>query len=89
MKDRALAFGWDQTGLGILSISDNPVNPTSFKSLIEKHGEITLQEIFEFEETYISELNRSKQGVAVRIVGGQSSQSFGHLVELNLRVDAV
>ena len=25
----------------------------------------------------------------VRIVGGQSGQSFGHLVELKLRVDAV
>ena len=27
--------------------------------------------------------------VSVRIVGGQSGQSFGHLVELKLRIDAV
>ena len=27
--------------------------------------------------------------ILVRIVGGQSGQSFGHLVELKLRVDAV
>ena len=30
-----------------------------------------------------------RYSLAVRIVGGQSGQSFGHLVELNVRVDAV
>ena len=64
VKDRAREFGWDQAGVGILSIPDDPVNPTSFKSLIEQHGEITLQEIFEFEETYISEPNISAQDAA-------------------------
>ena len=41
VKDRAREFGWDTVGIGILSIPDDPVNPTSFKSLIEQHGEIT------------------------------------------------
>ena len=64
VKDRAREFGWDQAGVGILSIPDDPVNPTSFKSLLEQHGEITLQEIREFEETYIDQPNRSAQDTA-------------------------
>ena len=64
VKDRAREFGWDQAGVGILSIPDDPANPTSFKSLLDQHGEITLQEIREFEETYIDQRNRSAQDTA-------------------------
>ena len=64
VKDRAREFGWDQTGVGILSIPDDPMNPTSFKSLLEQHGEITLQEIYEFEESYIDQPSRSAQDTA-------------------------
>ena len=64
VKDRAREFGWDQTGVGILSIPDDPTNPTSFKSLLEQHGEITLQEIHEFEESYIDQPSRSAQDTA-------------------------
>jgi len=64
VKDRAREFGWDHVGLGILSIPDDQLNPTSFKSLLEQHGEITLQEIQSFEETYIAEPSRSAQDSA-------------------------
>ena len=64
VKDRAREFGWDANGIGILSIPDDPENPTSFKSLIEQHGEITLQEIRAFEETYLGQQNRSAQDAA-------------------------
>ena len=40
LKDRARKFGWDTYGVGILSIPDDPINPTDFKSLIDQHGEI-------------------------------------------------
>lgn len=33
IKDRAREFGWDAAGVGILSIPDDPVTPTVFKSL--------------------------------------------------------
>ena len=52
LKDRAREFGWDDAGIGILSIPDDPVNPTEFKSLIDQHGEIELDTIRAFEESY-------------------------------------
>ena len=64
LKDRAREFGWDESGVGILSIPDDPVNPTEFKSLIDQHGEIELDMIRRFEETYIDQANRSAQDAA-------------------------
>ena len=55
LKDRAREFGWDTYGVGILSIPDDPRNPTDFKSLIDQHGEIELETIRNFEESYIGE----------------------------------
>ena len=64
LKDRAREFGWDEEGVGILSIPDDPANPTEFKSLIDQHGEIELDMIRRFEETYIDQANRSAQDAA-------------------------
>lgn len=64
LKDRAREFGWDTHGVGILSIPDDPVNPTDFKSLIDQHGEIELETIRTFEESYIDEPVRPAQDTA-------------------------
>ena len=53
LKDRAREYGWDEPGVGILSIPDNPMNPQEFKSLIDNHGELDLHTIQEFESSYI------------------------------------
>ena len=54
LKDRAREYGWDEEGIGILSILNDPNNPTEFKSLIESHGEIDLSTIHTFEESYLN-----------------------------------
>ena len=64
LKDRAREFGWDTYGVGILSIPDDPINPTDFKSLIDQHGEIELETIRNFEESYIGESVRPAQDTA-------------------------
>jgi hypothetical protein len=64
LKDRAREFGWDETGIGILSIPDDPHNPSEFKSLIDSHGEIKLSTLRKFEDTYIDRQNRSAQDSA-------------------------
>ena len=61
LKDRAREFGWDEPGVGILSIPDDPIHPTEFKSLIDQHGEIELERIRVFEESYIEEAIRPAQ----------------------------
>jgi len=64
LKDRAREFGWDEQGVGILSIPDDPVNPNDFKSLIDQHGEIELSTIRAFEESYIDQAIRPAQDTA-------------------------
>ena len=64
LKDRAREYGWDEHGIGILSIPDDPENPQEFKSLIDSHGEIDLQTIERFEESYLSGQSRSAQDAA-------------------------
>ena len=64
LKDRAREFGWHTYGVGILSIPDDPINPTEFKSLIDQHGEIELETIRNFEESYIGESVRPAQDTA-------------------------
>ena len=64
LKDRAREYGWDEPGVGILSIPDDPVNPQEFKSLIDSHGEIDLQTIQDFERSYLQGQSRSAQDAA-------------------------
>ena len=64
LKDRAREYGWDEPGVGILSIPNDPYNPTGFRSLIDQHGEVNLEEIRRFEVTYIKQQNRSAQDAA-------------------------
>ena len=61
LKDRAREFGWDEPGVGILSIPDDPIHQTEFKSLIYQHGEIELERIRVFEESYIEQAIRPAQ----------------------------
>ena len=60
LKDRAREFGWDKHGVGILSIPDDPINPNEFKSLIDQHGEIEMESIRAFEETYMDQAVKPK-----------------------------
>ena len=64
LKDRAREFAWDEPGIGILSIPDDPYSPTEFKSLIDQHGEIELESIRAFEESYIDQSVRPAQDTA-------------------------
>ena len=64
LKDRAREYGWDEPGVGILSILDDLMNLQEFKSLINNHGELDLQTIQEFESSYIQGQSRSTQDVA-------------------------
>ena len=48
LRERAREYGWETPGVGIMSIPDNHVNPTDFKSLTDNHGEIDLESIREF-----------------------------------------
>ena len=64
LKDRAREFGWDEPGIGIMSIPNDPINPVTFRSLIDHHGEISLEELLEFERTYAGAQNRSAQDSA-------------------------
>ena len=64
LKERAREFGWDEEGVGVLSIPDDPENPTEFKSLIDHHGEVAMETIRAFEETYIDSESRAAQDTA-------------------------
>ena len=64
LKDRAREFGWDEQGVGIMSIPDDPANPVNFRSLIDHHGEITIDDLMAFEQTYVGAQNRSAQDSA-------------------------
>ena len=65
LRERAREYGWETPGVGIMSIPDNHVNPTDFKSLTDNHGEIDLESIREFEESYIQGRSRSAQDAAM------------------------
>ena len=42
-----------------MSIPDNPEDPKDFKSLIDNHGEIDIESIKAFEESYVEGKSRS------------------------------
>lgn len=65
IRERAREYGWDTEGVGIMSIPDDPQNPTSFKSLIDNHGEVDIDQVREFEESYIRGRSRSAQDAAM------------------------
>ena len=65
LKERAREYGWDTEGVGIMSIPDNPEDPKDFKSLINNHGEIDIESIKAFEESYVEGKSRSAQDAAM------------------------
>ena len=65
LKERAREYGWDTEGVGIMSIPDNPEDPKDFKSLIDNHGEIDIESIKAFEESYVEGKSRSAQDAAM------------------------
>ena len=65
LRERAREYSWDMDGVGIMSIPDDPVNPTTFKSMIDNHGEIDIETIRAFEEVYFQGRSRSTQDAAL------------------------
>ena len=65
LRERAREYGWETPGVGIMSIPDDPVNPTEFKSLIDNHGEIDIEMIRTFESSYVQGQSRSAQDAAM------------------------
>ena len=65
LKERAREYGWETPDVGIMSIPDDPVNPVDFKSLIDNHGEIEIDRIRTFEESYVQGQSRSAQDAAM------------------------
>ena len=65
LLERAREYGWETPGVGIMSIPDDPVNPTEFKSLIDNHGEIDIEMIRTFKSSYVHGQIRSAQDAAM------------------------
>ena len=65
LKERAREYGWDTEAVGIISIPDRPNHTTEFKSLLDSHGEIDIDTIRIFEESYIAGHSRSAQDAAM------------------------
>ena len=61
LEDRAIEYGWDDDISGILQIPLNLANPMELTNLLTNYGEITLEAIRAFEETYISTQCRAAQ----------------------------
>ena len=62
LKDRAREHGWEGEGTGILSIPEDPLDPdTAFASLIDNHGEISIETIRQSEESHVSTETRAAQ----------------------------
>ena len=54
-------MGWSEEMMGILSVPDDPLNPESYTSLINTHGEVSIEQIRAFEESYINSKTRPAQ----------------------------
>ncbi len=65
LSERAREYGWETAGVGIMSIPDDPANPNGFKLLINNHGEIDIESIRTFEESYITGESHSAQDAAM------------------------
>ena len=59
---RANEFGWNEAGIGIMEIPDQPGDPnTTFTSLLDNYGEFSLLTIRAHEESYIFNQSRAAQ----------------------------
>ena len=61
LEDQAIEYGWDDGVSGILQIPLDLANPMDLTNLLTNYGEITLEAIRAFEETYISTQCRAAQ----------------------------
>ena len=62
LKERAEEMGWSIPGVGITDIPLEPLNPdTQYVNILERHGELTLDQVCAFEATYISQNLRAAQ----------------------------
>ena len=61
LERRSEAFGWSNPADGILFIPDQVPNANHKTNLLRSYGEIDIDTIFNFEETYIDKRNRQAQ----------------------------
>ena len=65
LKDRAREHGWEGEGAGALSIPEDPLDPdAAFASLIDNHGEISIDAMRQSEESCMQTESRAAQDTA-------------------------
>lgn len=88
VKMRANEYGWATEGVGIMSIPDDPhaMNPT-YTNLLTNYGEISLETIRAFEETYLHGASRAVQDSYMLFQALMASLSATALKKINLFED--
>ena len=61
LGDRATEYQWNDDVFGILQIPDHLNNPTKYTNLLTNHGELDLEDILNFEKSYINSPTRAAQ----------------------------
>ena len=66
LSDRASEYSWNDEVVGIMMIPEDPTDPsTVYKNLLTNHGEITLEQVRRFEESYIMTATRAAQDTSM------------------------
>ena len=47
--------------MGIMQIPDDPITPTKYTNLLTNHGELDIEDVLKFEESYINTPTRAAQ----------------------------
>ena len=61
LADCATEFQWNDDTVGIMQIPDHPITPTKYTNLLTNHGELDLEDVLRFEESYINSPTRAAQ----------------------------
>ena len=61
LTDRSTEFQWNYDAVGIMQILDHPITPTKYTNLLTNHGELGLEDVLIFEESYINTPTRAAQ----------------------------
>ena len=54
LADRAIEFQWNDDPVGIMQIPEDPIKTTKYTNLLTNHGELNLEDVLKFEESYIN-----------------------------------
>ena len=61
LADRATKFQWNNDTVRIMQIPGDPIKTTKYTKILTNHGELNLEDILKFEESYINTLTRAAQ----------------------------